>query len=221
MMALPWRQRDEEIVRRATRHVCRTRHFFDLFSSERAAYRRVEKLRKGELLRQVGELMVEDSGRPEKIYCNGWKPKWDHLRHECLLTDFFLFGYPEADVLRGWLVNKRIRPDAEMTLEGVFYYVEMDTGQESYAQVRRRQRNYAGVEDPVLYVTLSGDRREGLRKRGKAIASIGLFTTLDEVLECPRGDIWVDHDGGRVSIWPEDVEEGSGIAIGLVGGVSQ
>lgn len=203
MKKLSWRERDEEIGRRARCHVCRSRHFFDLFSTDQAAYRRLDKLRGQGLLRQVGQLMIEDVGRPEKIYCNGWKPKYDHLRHESLLTDFFLLGYREADVLRGWLVNKRIRPDAEMTLQDVFYYVEMDTGLESYAQVRRRQEAYRGVNEFVLYVTLSKGRREGLRKRSRAIASTALFTTLDEVKEDPRGDIWVAYDGDKVSIWPD------------------
>jgi hypothetical protein len=203
MKSLSWRQRDEEIARRATRHVCRTRHFFDLFSSEQAAYRRIDKLRKRGLLRQVGELMVKDLGRPEKVYCNGWKPKWDQVRHECLLTDFFLMGYPEADCLRGWLVNKRIRPDAEMTLHGVFFYVELDTGSESLAQVRKRQAAYAGVEDSLLYVTLSKRRCENLRKASKAVASIALFTTLNEALENPRGAIWRDATGEDVSILPK------------------
>lgn len=191
------------MVRRATRHPCRSRHFFDLFPSEQAAYRRIDKLRRQGLLRQVGELMIEDAGRPEKVYCNSWKPKWDQVRHECLLTDFFLLGYSTADVLRGWMVNKRVRPDAEMTLQGVFYYVEMDTGSESYAQVRKRQRAYAGVEEPLLYVTLNAKRREGLRKVSKAVASIALFTTLEQVKESPRGNIWMDCNGDTVSIWPE------------------
>src|SRR2546430_1440081 len=151
---LTWRQRDDEILRLAARHVLRTRHFFRYFTSPQAAYRRIEKLRRQGLLRLVGQIMTGDSGRPENIFSNGFKPKYDQIRHELLLTDFLL-GYPEADTLRGWAVNRRLRPDAEMTLGDYFYYVELDTGEQTHAQVRRRQARYAGVEDFLLYVTMS------------------------------------------------------------------
>jgi hypothetical protein len=151
-------------------------------------------------LRLVGTVVVGDAGRPEHIFCNGWKPKYDQLRHELLLTDFLL-GYPEGDVLRGWAVNRRLRPDAELTLDGYFYFVELDTGEESLAQVRRRQARYLGTEDYVLFVTLSPRRLEHLRQRAhEAVKGIALFTTLDEALREPRGEIWIDCQGERTSI---------------------
>lgn len=140
--------------------------------------------------------MVNDTGRPERVYCNGWKPKPDQLRHELLLTDFLLC-YPEADVLRGWLVNKRIRPDAEMMLQGRLFYVELDTGHQSYSQVRRRQRVYAGVEELLLYVTLKQSRKAGLIRASKSVSSIALFTTLAQVQTDPCGAIW-ESCSGRV-----------------------
>jgi hypothetical protein len=144
--------------------------------------------------------MMRDSGAPEKIYCNGWKPKCDQLYHEVLLTDFLL-GYPAADTLRGWAVNRRLRPDAEMTLDDYFYYVELDTGEETYAQVRRHQARYAGVEDYVLYVTLTAKRVEGLRRHAhEAVRRIALFTTLADAKRDPRGEIWIDCQGERTAI---------------------
>jgi hypothetical protein len=144
--------------------------------------------------------VIGDSGRPENVYCNSWKPKYDQLRHDLLLTDFLL-NYPEADVLRGWAVNRRLRPDAEMTLDGFFYHVEMDTGEQSYAQVRRRQSRYSGIKDFVLYVTTSPKRLDGLRKNvHDAVLPIALFTTLDDALREPHGEIWIDCQGERTSI---------------------
>lgn len=144
--------------------------------------------------------MTGDSGRPDKIYCNSWKPKYDQLRHELLLTDFLL-NYPEGDVLRGWAVNRRLRPDAELTLGDYFYYVEMDTGEQSYTQVRRRQSRYSGVEEFLLYVTLTARRLEGLRKNAHAaVKQIAMFTTLDEAIRDPRGQIWIDCQGERAAI---------------------
>lgn len=145
-------------------------------------------------------MIVGDSGRPENIYCNSWRPKRDQFAHELLLTDY-LVCYPNADVLRGWSVNRRLRPDAEMSLDGYFYNVELDTGEQSYAQVRRRQRRYAGSQDFLLYVTQSSRRLEGLRKNADPLVrSIALFTTLADAQHDPAGDIYTDFFGERTSI---------------------
>lgn len=143
--------------------------------------------------------MVNDTGRPERVYCNSWKPKADQLRHEVLLTDFLLC-YPESDVLRGWLVNRRIRPDAEMTWKDRLFYVEFDTGHESYSQVRRRQRVYSGIQDILLYVTLTKTRMAGLIRNSRAVKSIALFTTLELAKRDPFGPIWTSSNGRQGSI---------------------
>jgi hypothetical protein len=144
--------------------------------------------------------MIGDCGRPENVYCNGWKPKCDQLRHELLLTDFLL-EYPAADTLRGWAVNRRLRPDAEMTLGDYFYYVELDTGEESYAQVCRRQARFVGVEDYLLYVTMTAKRLEGLRRHAHdAVKHIAMFTTLADAQRDPHGPIWIDCHGEKTAI---------------------
>jgi hypothetical protein len=144
--------------------------------------------------------VLGDAGRPERVFCNGWRPKYDQLRHELLLTDFLLC-YGEADTLRGWAVDRRLRPDAEMTLDGYFYNVELDTGEQTHAQVRRRQAAYAGTDNFLLYVTTSTKRLDGLRKNvHDAVKRIALFTTLDQAIANPRGDIWVDSEGERTAI---------------------
>ncbi|MBI5760025.1 MAG: hypothetical protein HZA46_16025 [Planctomycetales bacterium] len=137
---------------------------------------------------------MEPTGRPETVYCNLWKPKSDHLRHEVWLTDFLLC-YPAAQIVRGWRVDSRIRPDAEMTLDDQKFYVELDTGEQSYRQVRERQRAYAGVQDFLLYVTLSPRRMAGLIEQSHAVHNIALFTTLAQVQADPHGKIWVDASG--------------------------
>jgi hypothetical protein len=144
--------------------------------------------------------MMGETGRPERVYCNGWKPKCDQLRHELLLTDFLLL-YPEADTLRGWAVNRRLRPDAEMTLAGYFYRIELDTGEQTFAQVRRRQARYAGIEDYLLYVTLTEKRLEGLRRHAhEAVKRIAMFTTLAGAQRDPHGEIWIDCLGEKAAI---------------------
>lgn len=195
-----WRDRDDRIKQRVQQHVCCPRHFFDLFGTPQATYRRLARLVALKQLRIVGEIMVNDSGRPQKCYCNGWRPKPDQVRHEVLLTDF-LFCYPEAHVVRGWLVNKELRPDAEMTLGGIHFNVELDTGSESHSQVRRRQGVYVSTSDMVLFVTLSERRMNGLMKGClDEVKGMCLFGTLDGVRAEPEGEVWMDVDGNRASI---------------------
>jgi hypothetical protein len=75
-------------------------------------------------------------------------------------------------------------------------YVELDTGTETYTQVEQRQRKgYRGVQDLLLYVTLSDQRLEGLVAHANFVKRIALFTTLAKVKQDPYGDIWVDCFG--------------------------
>lgn len=142
---------------------------------------------------------MESTGRPEIAYCNSWRPKSNQLRHEVWLTDFLLC-YPDAEVVRGWKVDTHIRPDAELTLHGRKFYVELDTGEQSHRQVRDRQQAYTGVQDFLLYVTLSPRRMAGLIERSRAVQNIALFTTLGQVQSDPHGDVWVDAFGQRAAI---------------------
>jgi hypothetical protein len=192
-------ERDADIIRLANTHVTATRHVFRLFSSQATAYRRTKHLRETRQLRVVGQLRGA-SGRPEYVYCNTWNPKADALDHELLITDFFM-NYPDADVIRGWIVNRQYRPDAEFRLDGYFYYLELHTGKQSYAQVQRRQVKYTGNREFILYVTTKEKLRDGLiRNIHDAIRQTSLFSTLDLVQKDPRGSIWIDAFGEATSI---------------------
>jgi hypothetical protein len=88
-----------------------------------------------------------------------------------------------------------------MTLNGRFFYVELDTGEQTLSQVRRRQAVYAGVHDFVLYVTMSPRRLENLRRNcHEAVRNIALFTTLDAAKREPHGEIWIDAMGEKAGI---------------------
>jgi hypothetical protein len=148
--------------------------------------------------------MLRDEGRPLVVYCNGWRPKEDHMRHEVLLTDFLL-RYPQASVRRGYDVDQPIRADAEMVLNSRRYFVELDTGEMTHRQVRQRWSVYRDVTDFLLVVTSSESRLEGLRRNAEAVAGIALFTTLTAAMESPLGEIWIDCAGNRAAL-PGSVE---------------
>lgn len=88
-----------------------------------------------------------------------------------------------------------------MTLGEYVYYVELDTGQQSLAQVRRGQIRYAGVEEFLLYVTKSQGRFEGLRRSAhESVRKTALFAALADVEREPRGQVWIDCLGEKTSI---------------------
>jgi hypothetical protein len=145
------------------------------------------------VLRRVGKVISKESGRPENVYCNGWKPQTTQIEHELLVTDFCIC-YPTAEFRRGYIVNRKLKPDGEMWLDGMFFNVELDTGEQSLPQVRSRQQAYSGSTDYLLYVCQSKRRLESLRKNTTdCVRSIALFTTLADVQRDPRGDIWTDY----------------------------
>lgn len=197
---LDWKQRRKLIVAIATIHVCAARHLFGLFPSKTVAYRTIKKLCDDRLLRPVGKVISKESGRPEIAYCNGWKPG-HKLEHELLLTDFCMC-FPDAEFKRGWVVDRSLKPDAEMVLGGIRLNIELDTGEQSHKQISKRQKRYAGSTDFLLYVTQSERRLEKLRKNAEeCVREIVLFTTLAEVQQDPRSDrLLVDCFGERSSI---------------------
>ena len=192
-------QQCEGVIELAEQHVILTRHVIPIFPCRATAYRAVAGLRRQRQLRAVGHALMEITGRPEIAYCNSWKPKADQLRHEVWVTDFLLC-YPEAEIVRGWRVDRQIRADAEMELRGQKFYVELDSGEQSHRQVRQRQLAYAGVRDFLLYVTLSERRLAGLIKHAESVKHIALFTTLQRVMADPHGAVWVDCQGQTVAI---------------------
>lgn len=143
--------------------------------------------------------MLHPTGRPQTVIANTWRPKPDQFRHDILLTDFLLC-YPDAEIVRGPAVDKHIRADAEMIMNGHMFFVELDTGSEPYSKVERRQNSYRAVTDFLLYVTLSERRMQGLVKHSERVKNIAMFTTLDAVLRAPNGQIWTDGFGIRGSI---------------------
>lgn len=190
--------REERILKLADKHVIVARHIVAADTCRSAAYRAAKKLRTQGRLRAVG-FVRGVSGRPEIAYCNSWRPRSNQLLHEVRLTDFLLC-YAQAEIVRGWQVDSRIRPDAEMTLGGQKFFVELDTGEQSYRQVEQRQRAYESVKELLLYVTSTETRLAGLMQHSSAVRSIAFFTTLDRVLRDPQGEVWTDCFGNVVSL---------------------
>lgn len=143
-------------------------------------------------------MQLRDNGRPQDVYFNG-SLKIDHLKHEVLLTDFLLL-YEGVEFCRLWDVDQQVRADAEMVLNGMKFFVELDTGEVSLGRVEKRWENYSGVSDYLLVVTSSETRLRNLVEHSSEVRGIALFTTLDEVKEEPYGEVWLDCFGKRVAL---------------------
>ena len=140
-------------------------------------------------------------GRPEYVYCR-WTPKYDNLRHEVNVTEFLL-PFRNAEIIRGYDTDRSLRPDAEVTINGHKYLVELDCGTMSYQDIiHKRFKKYEGYEGIVLWVALTDARMHGLRTRAERVKGNALFSTLAATLTEPFGGVWLTFDG-QIETVPE------------------
>lgn len=168
------------------------------FPTRAKARKRLRRLAARRRVRFVGTV-CRALGRPEHVYCR-WQPKADNLLHEVELTDV-CFRLDAAQILRGpHVTDTRIRPDAEVWINGRLYYLEHDRGTMSHAQVAGRFRLYEGCPHFVLWVCPTAERRDGLRARAEALRHSALFTTFGEASRSPHDPIWLDYGGRRAAL---------------------
>jgi phage gp46-like protein len=126
--------------------------------------------------------------------------KADALAHEVLLTRVCLKLHA-ARVLRGPRVTHRdLWPDAEVWAGGRLFFLELDRGTMTYAQLARRYAKYIDRPEFVLWVCSTAERRDGMRARAEAIRSTALFATLADALVDPHAAVWADFGGNRVAL---------------------
>lgn len=166
------------------------------FPSRAKAQTRLRKLARRGRIHLVGTLSRR-GGRPEHVYCR-WRPQ--PLQHEVELTDVCL-QLNATEVRRGPSVRDRfVLPDAEVVIAGETYYLELDRGTMSHAQMARRFRLYEEVPHLSLWVCSTAERRDALRAGAARLRSTALFATLDDVRVAPCGAVWVDVRGNAVSL---------------------
>lgn len=168
------------------------------FPSRAKAQARLRKLARRGRIHLVGTLSKK-GGRPEHVYCR-WRPQ--ALQHEVELTDV-CFRLDASEVRRGPSVRDRfILPDAEVVLAGETYYLELDRGTMSHAQLARRFRVYEGCPHFSLWVCSSPARVRALAEGAGRLRNTALFTTLADLLRDPHGAVWQDASGGKIALTP-------------------
>jgi len=142
-------------------------------------------------LHRVG--FSETGGRPGYVYSTR-VIKADWVEHELGLGRF-LSLYPEAEILTGFDVDEKLRPDAEMKLKKKLF-VEYFTGKERLDYVFRKTfAKYREYEGPVLFVAPDKRYMNGLVRRAERIAQCAHFGTILEAKKAPYGKIWTDFWG--------------------------
>lgn len=171
------------------------------FPTKNKALKRLRRLVRRKQVRLVGTV-CRKAGRPEHVYCR-YRPKSDSLLHEMELTELCL-RLDAANILRGpEITDTRLRPDAEVWINGRLYYLELDRGTMGYAQIAKRFWLYERCPHFVLWVCSSSERVEGFRRRAEGIRQTALFTTLAAALCTPHGPIWQDV-GGQIAALPRE-----------------
>jgi hypothetical protein len=168
------------------------------FPTKNKALRRLRRLVARGRVRLVGTV-CRKVGRPEHVYCR-YRPKADALLHEVELTELCLRIHAGKIVRGPHAVDPRLRPDAEVWINGRRYLLESDRGEMRYPQLQKRFRVYAGTRDIVLWVCSTPQRRDGLRERAECIRQAALFTTFAEALAAPHGEIWRDYAGDTAAL---------------------
>jgi hypothetical protein len=212
------RARDERILRLLGGHPVTAAILVSLgwFPNKNKALKRLGRLVRRRKIRCVGSI-ARTGGRPEHVYCR-WRPKPDLLLHEVELTELCLKLHA-GSVRRGpHVLDRRVLPDAELVINGVPYYLELDRGTMSPRQVvRDRFRKYRDYPHLCLWVCSSEARREGLRSQAESIRSTALFATRADVLALPHGLVWLDFGGNWAALPREQVRVFAGGNTGSEG----
>jgi hypothetical protein len=195
------RVRDEQVLWLLERHPATAGMLagIGLFPTQKKARRRLHRLVERKRVRMLGTVSLK-CGRPEQVYGRG---RWNgtNLLHEVQLTRVLL-RIDASDVRRGpGEVDDYLRPDAEVVIGGVRYFLELDCGTMNYADmVRKRFARYRLSDRTVLWVCPTARRRDGLRSHAAGIRDTALFTTLDQALTDPHAAVWMHYDGHAVPL---------------------
>lgn len=162
------------------------------------AHRCITKMHRQGTMKWIGFLKMKGV-RAQDLYYNGPHEIPETLYvHEYLLTRFFAALHPHGEVIRNYDVDPDLRPDAELSLSGMVFNVELDTG--SMRGLKRDGRfELYGDTGPVLWVCAGGAQRmENMRLQAPNDGH--WFTTLDAVEASPWGKIWTNRQGHKENL---------------------
>ena len=130
------------------------------------------------------------NGRPPRVLSN--RPVEEHKRwHEVGITTVLqALGY---EYRRLSDVDRDLLPDFEMMVRGELHYGEFHTGKMRGRKIEDRLSLYERVGSPVLWIVPTETERQKLRSMDRNENSH--FGLVEEVVNNPKGEIWLDVNG--------------------------
>ena len=163
------------------------------FSTRKAAGAWTARLVASGNLTEVGTMKDANGRKVIPVYCNGWKPKDDNLRHEIIGTWVRLL-YPVFHFRRGPKINDCL-PDMVMTDGEHTYEFEVDCDTMPMKKVKYRWKAHK-CEHDILVVTAPehGDPEARLKQLldwSEDLGERGFFTTFDRLRTLgPHARVW-------------------------------
>ena len=154
------------------------------FSTRKAAQAWANRKVATNELKHVGTMKNHQGKKVVSVYCNGWTPKDDNLRHETVGTRLRLL-YPGFHVDRGY--GLPFAADLVLRNAGKTFSVEIDCGSLKRSRVQARWLQYRGCQHDLLIVAAPLRNSEGrlmtLMDWSESVARIASFTTIERLEE--------------------------------------
>jgi hypothetical protein len=162
------------------------------FSTRKAAQAWTNRKVAANELKHVGTMKNGQGKKVVSVYCNGWTPKDDNLRHETIGTRLRLL-YPGFNAERGY--GLPFAADLVLRNAGRTFAVEIDCGSMKRSRVQARWRQYRECQHDLLIVAAPLRNSEGrlmtLMDWSQGVARIASFTTIERLEEF----------GGHARVW--------------------
>lgn len=160
----------------------------------------------------VGTVEGDIGSPPQNLYAVERVPV-SRAMHDWFLTRYFrALGWPKVrrggdvepiEVYDGAKLKFTIRPDASRVFPtGKQGYYEMDMATEDKPDIDLKVEGYRTVKRAVLFITITEARLDKLMRWTEGLKGFSFFCLWREAVAKPRGNIWSDHHGNKISLEP-------------------
>jgi hypothetical protein len=121
--------------------------------------------------------------------------------HEIPCSRLLAKYYPYVDVIRGpYWVDQKTLPDREMVKGDVTWRWEYFTGKQDLKQLVKRFKKYEGTSGTILAVCKKARYIQVVKDASQNVRDDIYFSTYEEVMRKPFGEVWQDYNGERIAI---------------------
>jgi hypothetical protein len=161
-----------------------------IFPNEDRARKRLTRLKEKGLIHCCGYVLI--NGRYEKLWAKRYVSK---PQHDAEITEIALKLLVEDFISNP---DDQFKSDYLLKVQGRAFRGEHDRDTKNGRQDRHGFRKYEGCLEDVLWDCPTSARMEELRRQ--APSDTHWFTTYDQVLRDPHGEIWINRSGEIASL---------------------